>query len=55
VDRHADIGEGEIGPEGFRCLVNDPRFENTPILIETPEADEGHAKNIARLKSLMSA
>jgi deoxyribonuclease-4 len=54
VDRHADIGQGEIGLTAFRCLVNDPRFTNTPILIETPEAEEGHAKNIAKLKSLIA-
>jgi deoxyribonuclease-4 len=53
VDRHADIGEGEIGLEAFRLLVNDPRFENTPIVIETPEAEEGHAKNLAVLRSLI--
>jgi deoxyribonuclease-4 len=53
VDRHEDIGKGEIGLEAFRLLVNDPRFENTPIVIETPEAEEGHAKNLAVLKSLI--
>ncbi len=53
VDRHEDIGKGQIGLEAFRCLVNDPRFVTTPILIETPEAEEGHAKNIAVLKSLI--
>ena len=54
VDRHEDIGKGDIGIEAFRCLVNDPRFENVPILIETPEAEEGHARNVATLKSLIS-
>lgn len=52
VDRHADIGGGEIGLEAFRCLVNDPRFETTPIVIETPEADEGHSKNLKTLLDL---
>lgn len=52
LDRHADIGEGEIGLEAFRCLVNDPRFEYTPILLET-EADK-HADNLKTLKALTS-
>ncbi|HEY0868705.1 MAG TPA: deoxyribonuclease IV [Fimbriimonas sp.] len=54
VDRHEHIGEGEIGETAFRLLVNDPRFENTPILLETPAAPEGHERNLAKLKSLIS-
>ena len=53
VDRHEHIGKGEIGLEAFRLLVNDPRFENTPIVVETPEAEEMHAKNVALLRSLI--
>jgi len=37
VDRHENIGEGEIGLPGFRNLVNDPRFENIPLILETPK------------------
>lgn len=54
VDRHANIGQGEIGLETFRLLVNDPRFENIPILLETPTENEGHEKDLATLKSLMA-
>lgn len=54
VDRHAHIGEGEIGLEGFRCLVNDPRFENVPILLETPAEDRGQERDLATLRSLFS-
>ena len=50
-DRHAPIGEGEIGEECFRLLVNDKRFENIPILLETPIEDEGHERDLAKLKS----
>ncbi|MEI8281587.1 MAG: deoxyribonuclease IV [Armatimonadota bacterium] len=50
-DRHAHIGEGEIGEEGFRILVNDKRFENIPILLETPMENEGHERDLAKLKS----
>lgn len=38
VDRHASIGQGEIGIEAFRWLMNNPRFENLPLILETPRA-----------------
>lgn len=34
VDRHEHIGKGFLGKEVFRCLVNDQRFENTPMCLE---------------------
>jgi deoxyribonuclease-4 len=52
VDRHAQIGEGEIGIDGFSLLVNDARFEKVPILLETPEAETMHAVNLKRLMDL---
>lgn len=36
VDRHAPIGEGTLGTDFFIRLVNDPRFDNIPIILETP-------------------
>lgn len=48
-DRHAHLGEGEIGPAAFKLLVKDKRFTNTPILVETPEAETHHATNVAKL------
>ncbi len=36
-DRHTHIGEGEIGLDGFRWILNDPRWEGTPMLLETPK------------------
>ncbi len=51
IDRHEHIGEGEIGEQAFRLLVNDPRFERVPILLETPEAPEMHRVNLERLRS----
>ena len=50
-DRHAQLGSGEIGDEAFRLLVNDPRFEKIPILLETPMENEGHERDLAKLKS----
>jgi len=49
VDRHNHLGEGEIGETAFRCLVHDPRFTHTPIVVETPEAETMHAVNVKRL------
>jgi deoxyribonuclease-4 len=43
VDRHEHIGRGHLGLEPFRRLVNDRRFRDLPMLLETPKA-EGKAK-----------
>jgi len=51
VDRHEHLGEGEIGSEAFRCLVQDPRLTDVPILLETEIADEGQERDLALLKS----
>lgn len=37
IDRHACIGQGTLGKEFFTRLVNDPRFDDMPIILETPE------------------
>ena len=52
VDRHEHIGKGEIGLKAFELLVNDPRFERIPIILETPESDEMHAVNLKVLQDL---
>jgi deoxyribonuclease-4 len=59
VDRHAHIGRGELGPEPFRLLVNDRRFRNRPMLLETPK-EEGDEKdmdvvNLALLRGLVES
>lgn len=36
IDRHAEIGQGTLGMDFFRRFVNDPRFDNMPIILETP-------------------
>ena len=56
VDRHAHIGEGELGLEPFRFLMNDPRFEGLPGVLETPKGDDEteDARNMATLKSLIA-
>ncbi len=35
-DRHANVGEGEIGPDGCAVFLSDPRFEGLPCVLETP-------------------
>ena len=35
LDRHNSIGAGELGIEPFRLLMNDPRFDNIPLVLET--------------------
>jgi deoxyribonuclease IV len=40
-DRHANIGEGEIGDEGFRALLHEPRLATLPFILEVPGAGEG--------------
>jgi len=53
VDRHWHIGKGMIGLEGFRLLVNDPRFANHPMTLETPKGKD-LAEDKANLKTLRS-
>jgi deoxyribonuclease IV len=57
VDRHAGIGEGKIGREPFRHIVNDPRFANLPGCLETPKSKDLHedVSNLAILRSLLEA
>ena len=54
IDRHTHIGQGEITVEGFRNLVNDPRFTDHPMVLETPKSDDLHEdrENLALLRSL---
>jgi deoxyribonuclease-4 len=54
-DRHEHIGKGYVGLEGFRLLVNDPRFVDMPMLLETPKGDDlqKDVENLARLYSLL--
>jgi len=48
VDRHTHIGEGCLGLETFRRLVNDTRFQDVPMLLETPK-EEGKSGGAVRL------
>ena len=39
VDRHESIGKGDLGEEVFIRIMNDPRFDNMPIILETPKEE----------------
>jgi deoxyribonuclease-4 len=55
-DRHAGIGEGSLGDEPFRRLMNDERFTAVPKVLETPKGDDPVAndrRNLARLRSFV--
>ncbi len=53
VDRHDHIGKGKIGLEGFRLLMNDPRFAEHPMVLETPK-EKDLKEDIVNLKLLRS-
>lgn len=51
VDRHDSIGEGEIGIDGFRFIMQDERFDGIPMILETPNT-ERWPQEIKMLKQL---
>jgi deoxyribonuclease IV len=51
-DRHTDIGDGLIGSDGWRALVNDPVIGSVPWMLETPGDAERQRADIAFLRSL---
>lgn len=58
VDRHAGIGQGHLGLEPFRLIVNDPRFRGVPMILETPKGLDEHgeefdAVNLRQLRQLV--
>ncbi len=54
VDRHWHIGEGKIGLDGFRMLLNHPAFREIPKIMETPkETEEDDPRNMKTVRSLI--
>ena len=51
IDRHELIGKGELGIETFRMLMKDARFDNIPLILETPD-EENWVEEIKMLYSL---
>lgn len=56
VDRHDHIGQGTLGLNPFRFILNDSRFKTIPKILETPKGDndEMDAVNLALLRGLVS-
>ena len=57
VDRHTHIGEGRIGREGFKLIMNDPRLKKVAMILETPkeeDVDLHDSRNLGILRSLIS-
>lgn len=52
VDRHDSLGKGVMGMDVFSFIVNDPRFDDMPLILETPD-DSIWAEEISLLYSLM--
>ncbi|HTP54335.1 MAG TPA: deoxyribonuclease IV [Thermoplasmata archaeon] len=54
LDRHENIGRGEIGTAGFRHFVNDPRWAMIPGYLETPIDENGYERYAEDLRTLRS-
>lgn len=55
IDHHEHIGQGFIGIECFRELMQNPRFEKYPMILETPKDDKiGDLQNLELLRKLRS-
>lgn len=52
VDRHAPLGEGELGWDCFRYIMQDARFDGMPLILETPDESRWPAE-IAALKDMV--
>lgn len=55
-DRHANLGEGEIGEEAIKALVNHPKLKDIPFILETPalKSVETSKAEVDKLKSLIT-
>lgn len=49
VDRHDHIGKGKIGRQAFVNLVTDPRYENIPMILETPKEEDSRGRDYDRV------
>ena len=53
-DRHACIGEGNLGLETFRNMINHPALADKPMILETPNELPGYAREIRLLRDMES-
>lgn len=52
VDRHAHLGQGQIGLNAFFRLATDSRLAHIPMIVETPDSEMMHKVNLARLRTM---
>ena len=51
-DRHARVGQGELGDDGCAVFLSEPRFEDLPCVLETPGPDGSYAKELRKTRQL---
>jgi deoxyribonuclease-4 len=57
VDRHAHIGEGQLGLTAFASFLKDPRLRRVPMILETPKGEDvitADRRNLRRLRKLLA-
>ncbi|MFG1519704.1 MAG: deoxyribonuclease IV [Thermoplasmataceae archaeon] len=54
LDRHEQIGLGMLGTEGIKNFINDPRFREIPMVLETPKGENGYMVDISTMESIYS-
>jgi deoxyribonuclease-4 len=55
VDRHEHIGEGHIGMQGLKYLINHPAFKDVPLVLETPKkSEEDDPRNLRIVRGLLA-
>ena len=52
IDRHAPLGDGEIGWECFRYIASDDRFAGIPLILETPDEARWAVRRVQRLANV---
>ena len=53
VDRHEQIGSGQLGIDGVSNFINDPRFFELPMVLETPKGEDGYMDDLAVMEKAM--
>lgn len=53
TDRHEMIGKGTIGVDGFKFIMGEKEFKNTPMIFETPLGEDGYRNDIEALNQLL--
>ena len=54
-DRHACLGEGSLGLDTFRAVVEHPALQGRPLILETPNELPGYAREIAMLRGFINS